>query len=74
MYVVTKFGESEFDKLFCLCEMAPEFQRWLVTNYVLPVQVMAGILLFLFIISLITFFMLFCCFEDTDKYYDPDLL
>ena len=30
--------------------------------------------LFLFIISLITFFMLFCCFEDSDKYYDPDLL
>ena len=61
-------------QLFCLCEMAPEFQRWLVTNYVMPVQVMAGILLFLFIISLITFFMLFCCFEDSDKYYDPDLL
>ena len=48
--------------------MAPEFRRWLVTNYVMPVQVMAGILLFLFIISLITFFMLFCCFEDSDKY------
>jgi hypothetical protein len=60
-------------RLFCLCDGAPEFEI-MIQRYMDPINILAGCMSAVALITSTWFLCLCCCIEDTDRYYDPELL
>ena len=60
-------------QLFCLCDGAPEFDI-MVQRYMDPINILAGCMSAVALVTSTWFLCLCCCIEDTDRYYDPELL
>ena len=75
--IFAALGEGDLElstkQLFCLCEYAPQFQ-WMVAEYLTPVNLLAWMIGAVALVTSAWTFCLCCCVEDSDKYYDPELL
>ena len=60
-------------RLFCLCDGAPEFES-MIQRYMDSISILAGCMSAVALITSTWFLCLCCCIEDTDRYYDPELL
>jgi hypothetical protein len=75
--VFAALGEGDLKinakRLFCLCDGAPEFES-MIQRYMDSISILAGCMSAVALITSTWFLCLCCCIEDTDRYYDPELL